>query len=57
VFMVVLVGCALPFSPLACPLGFTPMPAGFFLFLVCMTSSFFLLVEVVKRRLMGRLLI
>jgi Mg2+-importing ATPase len=55
VLLVVLVGGALPFSPLAGPLGFTPMPAGFFLFLVGVTSSYLLLVEVVKRRLMRRL--
>jgi P-type Mg2+ transporter len=55
VLLVVLVGAALPFSPLAGPLGFTPMPAGFFLFLVGVTSSYLLLVEVVKRRLMHRL--
>jgi P-type Mg2+ transporter len=54
VLLVVLVGVALPFSPLAGPLGFTPMPAGYFLFLVGVTSTYLLLVEVVKRRLMRR---
>jgi Mg2+-importing ATPase len=58
VLLVVLVGGALPFSPLAGPLGFTPMPAGFFLFLVGLNEQ--LLTprrsgQVVKRRLMRRL--
>jgi Mg2+-importing ATPase len=53
--LVVLVGSALPFTPLAGPLGFTPMPLVYFLFLSGVTSSYLLLVEVVKRRLMSRL--
>lgn len=56
VLAVVLVGVALPFiSPLAGPLGFTPLPVGYFLFLLGATSTYLLLVEVVKRRLMRRL--
>jgi Mg2+-importing ATPase len=55
VILVVLVGSLLPFSSLASPLGFTPMPGSYFLFLVAITTSYLLLVEVVKRRLIARL--
>ncbi len=48
----VLVGLALPFTPLAGPLGFGPLPVGYFLFLAGATSTYLLLVEVAKRRLM-----
>lgn len=54
VLLVVAFGCALPFSPLAGVLGFTPMSAWYFLFLVAVTVTYLLLVEVVKRRLMSR---
>jgi Mg2+-importing ATPase len=53
---IVCVGILLPFTPLAAPLGFTPLPALYFLFLVAMVVTYLLLVEVVKRRLMRRLL-
>jgi Mg2+-importing ATPase len=53
--IIVLVALALPFTPLAAPLGFVPIPAGFFLYLLVATATYLLLVEVVKRRLMGRL--
>jgi Mg2+-importing ATPase len=53
--LIVLVGMALPFSPLAGPLGFVPLPPGFFLFLGGATATYLLLVELVKRRLIGRL--
>jgi P-type Mg2+ transporter len=55
VLLVVLIGAALPFSPLAGALGFMPMPAGYFVFLFGVTAIYLLIVEVVKRRLMGRL--
>jgi len=54
--LIVLVGILLPFTPLAGYLGFTPVPGLYFLFLVAMTVTYLLLVEVVKRRLMRRLL-
>jgi Mg2+-importing ATPase len=52
---IVCVGILLPFTPLAGPLGFTPLPALYFLFLAVMVVIYLLLVEVVKRRLMRRL--
>jgi P-type Mg2+ transporter len=52
--LIVVVGLVLPYSPLAGPLGFTPLPALYFLFLAGMTVSYLLLVELVKRRLMRR---
>jgi len=55
VVLVVLVGILLPFSPFAGTLGFTPLPIGYFLFLVGATGTYLLLVDVVKRRLMHRL--
>src|SRR5207253_1731982 len=56
VLLVVASGVLLPFTPLARGLGFTPLPAAYFLFLALATATYLLLVEVVKRRLMGRLL-
>jgi Mg2+-importing ATPase len=51
---VVAVGVALPYSPLAGRLGFTPLPGGYFLFLAGVTVTYLVLVEVVKRRLFSR---
>jgi Mg2+-importing ATPase len=53
---IVLVGLLLPFLPFAGALGFTPLPGAFFPFLLGVTGTYLLFVEVVKRRLMGRLL-
>src|SRR6185503_2243208 len=53
---VVIVGIVLPFTPVGAVLGFTPLPATYFLFLMGMTVSYLVLVEIVKRRLMRRLL-
>lgn len=52
--LVVAIGIVLPFSPLAEVFGFTPLPAMFFLFLGVTVITYLLLVELVKRRLMGR---
>jgi P-type Mg2+ transporter len=52
--LIVVVGIALPISPLARVFGFTPVPAMFFLFLAGAVVTYLLLVELVKRRLMGR---
>ena len=49
----VAVGIGLPFSPLAGVLGFTPLPLGYFAFLVLATGVYLLLVEVAKRRLLA----
>jgi Mg2+-importing ATPase len=54
--LVVFAGIGLPFSPLAAALGFTPLPTEFLLFLFVATVTYLLLVEVVKRKLMRRLL-
>jgi Mg2+-importing ATPase len=54
--LVVVVGIVLPFTPLTGVLGFTPLPAKYFLLLLGMTVTDLMLVEVVKRRLMRRLL-
>jgi Mg2+-importing ATPase len=48
---VVATGVVLPFTPLAGPLGFVPLPAAFFAFLAGTTATYLALVEVVKRRL------
>ncbi|HEX8992781.1 MAG TPA: magnesium-translocating P-type ATPase [Anaerolineales bacterium] len=56
VLAIVAIGIALPFLPIAGFLGFVPLPAGYFLFLVAATALYLALVEVVKRRIMGRLL-
>jgi Mg2+-importing ATPase len=54
--LIVLVGVALPFTPLAAPLGFTPLPGLYFLFLAGVTITYLLLVELAKRRLLRRFL-
>ena len=52
--LIVAIGFLLPYTPLAGPLGFTPLPFLYFLFLAGMIVSYLLLVELVKQRLMRR---
>jgi Mg2+-importing ATPase len=54
VILVVVIGMLLPYLPLAGALGFTPLPALYFLFLVAMTLTYLALVEMGKRMLMRR---
>lgn len=51
---IVLVGIALPFSPVAPLLGFVPLPAGFFLFLAAATVTYLGLVQLAKHRILRR---
>jgi Mg2+-importing ATPase len=51
---IVLLGVLLPYTSLAGPLGFTPLPAIYYLFLLFTIVTYLLLVEVGKRWLMGR---
>jgi Mg2+-importing ATPase len=53
---VVLFGTVLPYTSLGALIGFTPMPFGFLLFIAVATGTYLILVEVVKHRLMRRLL-
>ncbi|HVS82826.1 MAG TPA: magnesium-translocating P-type ATPase [Pyrinomonadaceae bacterium] len=53
---VVMAGIVIPFTSLGRILGFTPLPLAFFLFLAGATGTYLLLVEIVKRKLMRRLL-
>ena len=53
---VVLFGTVLPYTSLGAVIGFTPLPVGFLLFIAGATGTYLLLVEIVKRRLMRRLL-
>jgi Mg2+-importing ATPase len=52
VLLIVAIGILLPYTPLAGPLGFTPLPGLYFLFLIAMTLTYLVLVELVKRPLM-----
>jgi Mg2+-importing ATPase len=52
--VIVALGILLPFSPLAGPLGFTPLPGSYFAFLGVATFVYLLLVELGKRVLLGR---
>ena len=52
---VVLAGIILPFSRLGAALGFVPLPASYFGFLVLATGTYLMLVELVKRRLFGQM--
>lgn len=54
VLLMVALGVLLPFTPLARALGFVPLPVPYFLFLAVATASYLLLVQLVKRRLLGR---
>jgi Mg2+-importing ATPase len=51
---IVVVSVALPYSPLAGVLGFTPLPGIYFVFLACATVTYLGLVEVGKRLLVKR---
>ncbi len=53
--VVVLAGVMLPFSKLAADLGFVPLPASYFGFLVIATGTYLMLVELVKRHLFGQM--
>src|SRR5262249_13743912 len=53
--IVVAIGVVLPFTPLAGPLGFVPLPPAFFLFVAAATITYLALVEAVKRRVIRRL--
>ncbi|MCI0391069.1 MAG: magnesium-translocating P-type ATPase [Acidobacteria bacterium] len=55
--LTVLSGAIIPFTPLATWLGFVPLPATFFLYLIVATSTYLLFVEMMKRRLMKRRLV
>jgi len=54
VLLIVAIGILLPYTPLAVPLGFTPLPGLYFLLLIAMTLAYLLLVALVKRPLMRR---
>jgi P-type Mg2+ transporter len=56
VIAVVLFGLIIPYTPLAGPLKFVPLPGLYYLFLAIMIIAYLLLVEIVKRRLMRRLI-
>jgi Mg2+-importing ATPase len=49
---IVVVGVLIPYTPVAGPLGFTPLPMMYYGFLAIATATYLLLVEVAKRRLM-----
>jgi Mg2+-importing ATPase len=54
VLAILAVAVALPFTPLAGPLGFTPLPVIFYLFLAGATVAYLGLVEIGKRILVAR---
>lgn len=54
VLAVVAVGLALPYSPLAGPLGFVPLPPGYMAFVAVATAVYLTLVELVKRWVLRR---
>jgi len=53
---IVLFGALLPYTSFGLLMGFTPLPITFLLFIAIATGTYLLLVEVVKRRLMRRLI-
>jgi Mg2+-importing ATPase len=54
-FLIVIIGLSLPFTSLAGPLGFVPLPPAFFVFLIGATGTYLTLVEVAKRRMLRRI--
>jgi len=52
---VVAAGIVIPFTSLGTILGFTPLPWAFFIFLGGGAGTYHQLVEIVKRKLMRRL--
>jgi Mg2+-importing ATPase len=54
VLIIVAAGNLLPFSPLAGPLGFAPLPASYFVYLAAATLVYLVLVEFGKRLLLSR---
>ncbi len=54
---VVAVAVLLPYTPLAAPLGFRPLPASFAPFLVVTTGVYLVIVDQVKRRLLRSALV
>jgi Mg2+-importing ATPase len=52
---VVVLGVLLPYTPLARALGFEPLPAWFLVFLAAVAGSYLVVVELVKGRVMRRL--
>ena len=54
--LVVIAGIVIPFTSFGSILGFMPLPLGFFLFLAGATVTYLMLVEIVKRKLMGRMM-
>jgi Mg2+-importing ATPase len=55
IVVVVAAALVIPFTPLAHAMGFVRLPPTFFAFLAVATASYLALVELVKRRLMQRL--
>ncbi len=53
---IVIFGVLLPYTSLGSLIGFTSLPLSFLAFIVIATGTYLLLVEVVKRRLMRRLM-
>ncbi|MBL7481313.1 magnesium-translocating P-type ATPase [Legionella bononiensis] len=54
VLLCVAIGVLLPFTPIAPLLGFIPLPATYFLFLITATVTYLFLVELIKRKLMWK---
>jgi Mg2+-importing ATPase len=54
--LVVAIGSVLPYTPAATPLGLEALPPGYFLFLVLAVGTYLVIVELVKERVMRRLL-
>ncbi len=50
---VVLLGVVIPFTGMGRWLGFVPPPLGYLAFVVCATLTYLLVVEVIKRRVLG----
>jgi Mg2+-importing ATPase len=53
--LVVIIGAVLPFTRAAAALGFAPLPPAFFGFLTLVTATYLVVVELVKRKVMRRL--
>lgn len=54
IVLIVIIGVSLPYLPFAPLLGFTPLPARFFVMLVAFTAGYLVLVQMVKARVLRR---
>lgn len=54
VLLIVAIGVALPFTPLGAILGFEPLPLAYFAMLAAAVPAYLVIVQIIKRAILGR---